>query len=116
MTVPPPAPLVVVTNWGIAAVPLLGGVLLACAVGAVAYWRALRRTCPVSLKAVCAAAAVALAAAWFVPVLFSSDVYAYAAYGEIDVYKRQLSLYANVPKVLAYDDNVRPSLLANFSK
>jgi hypothetical protein len=83
VTVPPPAPLVVVTNWGIAAVPLLGGVLLACAVGAVAYWRALRRTCPVSLKAVCAAAAVALAAAWFVPVLFSSDVYAYAAYGEM---------------------------------
>jgi hypothetical protein len=83
VTVAPPAPLVVVTNWGSGAVPLLGGVLLACAAGAVAYWRALRQTCPVSLKAVCAAAAVALAAAWFVPVLFSSDVYAYAAYGEM---------------------------------
>ncbi len=83
MTVVPTAPLVVVTNWGIKGVPLLGGVLLALAVGAVAYWRTLRRTRPVSLKAVCAAAAIALAAAWLVPVLFSSDVYAYAAYGEM---------------------------------
>jgi hypothetical protein len=83
VTVAPPAPLVVVTNWGIAAVPLLGGVLLACAVGGVAYWRALRRTYPVPLKTVCAAGAVALGAAWCVPVLFSSDVYAYAAYGEM---------------------------------
>ena len=83
MTLAPPAPLVVVTNWGSAAVPLLGGVLLACAAGGVAYWRALRQNYPVSLKTACAAAAVGLAAAWFVPVLFSSDVYAYAAYGEM---------------------------------
>jgi alpha-1,6-mannosyltransferase len=78
-----PAPLVVVTNWGFGGVPLLGGVLLVCAVGAVAYWLALRQTRPAPLKSVCAVAAVALAAAWFVPVLFSSDVYAYAAYGEM---------------------------------
>jgi hypothetical protein len=83
VTVAPPAPLVVVTNWGVAAVPLLGGLLLACAAAAVAYWRALRKTQPVSLQTSCAWAVVALAAAWFVPVLFSSDVYAYAAYGEM---------------------------------
>jgi hypothetical protein len=35
------------------------------------------------LRAVVGIAALALAAAWFVPVLFSSDVYAYAAYGEL---------------------------------
>ncbi|MGA9018858.1 MAG: hypothetical protein WB438_08005, partial [Candidatus Cybelea sp.] len=90
-----PAPLVVVTNWGFGGVPPLGGVLLACAVGAVAYWRALRQTRPVSLNAVCAAAAVALAAAWFVPVLFSSDVYAYAAYGEMA--RIGLDPYARAP-------------------
>jgi hypothetical protein len=83
VTVAPPAPLVVVTNWGVAALPLVGGVLLASAVCAIPYWRALRQTYPVSLKTSCAAAAVALAAAWFVPILFSSDVYAYAAYGEM---------------------------------
>jgi alpha-1,6-mannosyltransferase len=83
VSVAPLSPLVVVTSWGIAGVPLLGGVLLACAAGAAAYWRVLRQTHPVSLKAACAVAALAIAAAWFVPVLFSSDVYAYAAYGEM---------------------------------
>jgi hypothetical protein len=83
VTVAPSAPLVVVSNWGTAGVPLLGGVLLALAASAIAYWRVLRQTYPVALTAVCLAAAVALAAAWFVPVLFSSDVYAYAAYGEM---------------------------------
>jgi hypothetical protein len=104
MTLAPPAPLVVVTNWGVAGVPLLGGVLLACAAGAVAYWRALRQTYPVSLKTACAAAAVALAAAWFVPVLFSSDVYAYAAYGEMA--RIGLNPYALAP-VHALDALVR---------
>jgi hypothetical protein len=88
-------PLVVVTNWGAAGVPLLGGLSLAIAAGGFLYWRELRRVNPGSLSAVCAATVVGLAAAWFVPVLFSSDVYAYAAYGEMA--RIGLNPYAPVP-------------------
>jgi hypothetical protein len=57
--------------------------LLAIFAAGFMYWRALQQAQPVSLQSVCLTAAAALAAAWFVPVLFSSDVYAYAAYGEM---------------------------------
>ncbi len=76
-------PITVVTNWGAAGVPLLAGTLLAIFAAGFIYWRVVQRDQPVSLQLVCGAAAAALAAAWFVPVLFSSDVYAYAAYGEM---------------------------------
>ena len=76
-------PLAVVTNWGAAGAPLLGGVLLAIFAAGFIYWRAVQRAQPVSLRFVCVAAAAALVAAWFAPALFSSDVYAYAAYGEM---------------------------------
>jgi len=73
----------VVTNWGAAGVPLVAGVLLAIFAAGFPYWRAVQRAQPVSLRFAGVAAAAALAAAWFSPALFSSDVYAYAAYGEM---------------------------------
>ena len=76
-------PLVVVTNWGAHGAALLGAlVLVAIAMGGV-YRRILERAATFSVPALAALAAVALAAAWCAPVLFSSDVYAYAAYGEL---------------------------------
>ncbi|MGC9992437.1 MAG: hypothetical protein ABSD52_08600 [Candidatus Cybelea sp.] len=83
MTAPAPQPLAVVTNWGAAGVPLLGGTVLAIFAAGLIYWWVVQHSKPVSLRLVCVAAAAALAAAWFAPVLFSSDVYAYAAYGEM---------------------------------
>jgi hypothetical protein len=47
------------------------------------YWWVVQRARPVSLQLVAVAAAAALVAAWCAPLLFSSDVYAYAAYGEM---------------------------------
>lgn len=94
-----PQPLVVVTNWGVAGVPPLGGLLLAIAAGAFLYWRIVQRSRPVALRTICTAAAGALAAAWLVPVLFSSDVYAYAAYGEMA--RIGLNPYALVPPGIA---------------
>ena len=79
----PRVPITVVTNWGAAGVPLLAGTLLAIFAAGFIYWRIVQRAQPVSLQLVCGAAAAALAAAWFAPALFSSDVYAYAAYGEM---------------------------------
>jgi alpha-1,6-mannosyltransferase len=62
---------------------LLGLLMLSIAAAGFAYWWALQRAERFSLFQVMAIAAVAIAAAWCVPVLFSSDVYAYAAYGEL---------------------------------
>jgi hypothetical protein len=47
------------------------------------YRHALRRAQPFGLSAVLLAAALGTVIAWLAPVLFSSDVYAYAAYGEM---------------------------------
>ncbi len=91
----PSGPLVVVTNWGAQGVPFLGALLLALAAGAFLYWRALRRTQSLSPIVIFIAATAALAAAWLVPVLFSSDVYAYAAYGEMT--RLGLNPYAHAP-------------------
>jgi alpha-1,6-mannosyltransferase len=76
-------PLVVVTNWGAHGALLLGLLMLSIAAAGVAYWWALKRAERFSLWAVVAIAALGIAAAWCAPVLFSSDVYAYAAYGEL---------------------------------
>jgi alpha-1,6-mannosyltransferase len=76
-------PLVVVTNWGAPGALLLGLLFLAVAAAAVVYWRLLAGPMRLSPAGLTALVAVGLALAWCVPVLFSSDVYAYAAYGEM---------------------------------
>jgi hypothetical protein len=76
-------PLVVVTEWGARGGVLLAVLLLALGGAALLYRFALTRSRPPSLAFTMAAAAGGLIAAAFSPVLFSSDVYAYAAYGEL---------------------------------
>ncbi len=76
-------PLVVVTNWGPFGAVLLAVLLTALAAAAFAYLSMLRRDGAVALPLLIAMVAIAIAAAWCAPVLFSSDVYAYAAYGEL---------------------------------
>ena len=90
-----PQPLTVVTDWGAAGVAPLGALLAAVAVAAVFYCRALRRTHRVPLHVVLALTAGGLAIGWCAPVLFSSDVYAYAAYGEMA--RIGLNAYAQAP-------------------
>jgi hypothetical protein len=80
-------PIAVVTNWqgfGAIALGILGAAL---ALATAAYFCIIRSgplttglTSPVAIATVVAAS---LACAWLLPVLFSSDVYAYAAYGEL---------------------------------
>lgn len=79
-------PLVVVTAWGAYGLGLFA--LLAAAVAAgvaglvAALWPAWRQGSGPSLRATLTLAALALLAALAWPVVFSSDVYAYAAYGD----------------------------------
>ncbi|MBV9719528.1 MAG: hypothetical protein JOZ77_09415 [Candidatus Eremiobacteraeota bacterium] len=92
-------PLVVVTDWGArGALPLA---LLCASIGAAAffYWRALHRAQPPAFGLLLACATLALAIAWSSPVLFSSDVYAYAAYGEMA--RLGLNVYAHAPAASA---------------
>ncbi len=95
LNAPATQPLVVVTNWGTHGALLLGAFLAAMAVSAFLYRRALERAASFSLAGLIAIAFLALAAAWCVPVLFSSDVYAYAAYGELA--RLGLNPYAHAP-------------------
>ena len=76
-------PLVVVTEWGARGAEFLGLLLLALGVAALLYRYVLARSRPPPLAATTAIAAAGLLAALLSPVLFSSDVYAYAAYGEL---------------------------------
>jgi hypothetical protein len=76
-------PLVVATSGGAAAAEPLLGLLAVCSIAGFFYWRALQRARPLPLPQILLVSAAALAIAWCVPVLFSSDVYAYAAYGEM---------------------------------
>ncbi len=76
-------PLVVVTNWGGFGAILLAVLLLALLCAALPYRNAVRSADQTSAVLVFAASALALGAAWLMPALFSSDVYAYAAYGEL---------------------------------
>lgn len=94
-----PQPLVVATDWGAAAALPLGTVFAAIAVAAIGYRYALRRARPFPLHVVLALSAAGLALAWSAPVLFSSDVYAYAAYGEMA--RIGLNPYAHPPIGLA---------------
>jgi hypothetical protein len=89
------APLVVVTNWGAHGALPLGALLVALAAAGLLYRRALARASSQSLATLAGVVAVALAVAWCSPVLFSSDVYAYAAYGELA--RLGLDPYAHAP-------------------
>ncbi|HEY1883175.1 MAG TPA: hypothetical protein VGG51_09090 [Candidatus Cybelea sp.] len=77
------APLLVATNWGVRGAVVLAVLFIAVALIGFFYWRVVRRANLLSPTRLAFACAVALATAWGAPVLFSSDVYAYAAYGEI---------------------------------
>jgi hypothetical protein len=88
-------PLVVATNWGAAGAIPLGLLLIVIAAASLLYWRALARADSFSLPGLMGVVALALAAAWCAPILFSSDVYAYAAYGELA--RLGLSPYALAP-------------------
>jgi hypothetical protein len=72
-------PLPVVTNWGAFGAVLLGVLVAALAIGTIAYERLIAR----DDRGVLVVCASAIAVAWLVPVLYSSDVYAYALYGEL---------------------------------
>jgi alpha-1,6-mannosyltransferase len=93
-------PLVVVTNWGARGGVVLGLLFVAVAAAGIVYWRMLARAHFLSPVGLLAIVGLLLAAAWCVPVLFSSDVYAYAAYGELA--RVGLNPYAHV--VLARGD------------
>jgi hypothetical protein len=75
-------PLVVATNWGAYGAAFLAVLFGALAVASIAYVAALQHE-TLRLSTVLTACAAALACAWAMPVLFSSDVYAYATYGEL---------------------------------
>ncbi len=76
-------PLLVVTAWGTRGAELF--VLFALAIGAagVAYRLVLASSARLSAVRLTAISTATLAVAWCVPFLFSSDVYAYGAYGEL---------------------------------
>jgi hypothetical protein len=73
----------------------LGTLLAAASIVAFFYRRALQRAQPLRLELVLLLSVAGLAIAWFAPVLFSSDVYAYAAYGEMT--RIGLDPYARAP-------------------
>ncbi len=108
MTAAGPQPLLVATDWGVAAAAPLGALLAAVAIAGFFYWRAMQRADPLPLGVVLAASAAGLAIAWCAPLLFSSDVYAYAAYGEME--RIGLNPYAAAP-VPASDVVVRAAQL-----
>lgn len=82
-------PLVVVTNWGAYGRTIFGVLFAMLTVATIAYFHVIRHLWddddryamrPGSIAVLAAAAAIG---AWFVPVILSSDVYAYATYGEL---------------------------------
>ncbi len=78
-------PLVVVTNWHWYGAGLFAILFAACAIATVAYVVLLRpaRSRTPSIAWTIGLCATAIACAWITPAIFSSDVYAYAAYGEM---------------------------------
>jgi len=82
-------PLVVVTNWGAYGRTLFAVIFAMLAVATIAYFHVIRNLwddderyalTPLWISVLAAVAAIC---AWLIPVLLSSDVYAYAAYGEL---------------------------------
>lgn len=78
----PTQPLVVVTAWHALGALLLGLVVAAVGVAAIPYVAVLRSTSAPRLARTLGLCVLALAAVLLFPAIFSSDVYAYAAYGE----------------------------------
>jgi len=78
-------PLAVVTDWGALGASLLAGLAIVTIAGGWAYLTLLRDDPGegTSLSFIAGVCALALVCAWLVPVIFSSDVFAYAAYGEM---------------------------------
>ncbi len=79
-------PLPVVTNWNAFGAAMLCVLVAGLALATAAYARVRRMTSSATAEspvAIAAIAALSLACAWWLPVSFSSDVYAYAAYGEL---------------------------------
>jgi hypothetical protein len=80
-------PIAVVTNWHAFGALLLAALAVATAFAGWAYLRvlALLRASAgdLSLALVAGISAAAIVCAWFAPAIYSSDVYAYAAYGEM---------------------------------
>lgn len=79
-------PVVVVTNWHWYGAGLFAILFAACALATLAYVAGLRDApgsrAP-SILWMVGLCATAIACAWLAPAIFSSDVYAYAAYGEM---------------------------------
>lgn len=75
-------PLAVVTNWSAFGASMLALLAAAVIAGTLLYLFA-RSSDGLTLAGVLGGSALALLAAWTLPLLFSSDVYAYAAYGEL---------------------------------
>jgi hypothetical protein len=94
-----PQPLVVVTDWGRSGAVPLGALFAAIAAAAPAYFYVLRRSRPMPLLAVLLSSAAGMVIAACAPVLFSSDVYAYAAYGEMA--RLGMNPYAHPPVGIA---------------
>ncbi len=88
-------PIAVATNWGPYGAAALAIALAALAAAGVAYAAVALGRRPPALPALLAVVATALLAAWWMPVLFSSDAYAYAAYGELARFGA--SAYARAP-------------------
>jgi hypothetical protein len=82
-------PLVVVTNWGGYGRTTFCIIFAMLAVATIAYFHVIRNLWDdderYALRAgvIALLAAIAAIAAWLIPVMLSSDVYAYAAYGEL---------------------------------
>lgn len=78
-----PQPLTVATNWGAAGVVPLAVLFAALAAAFTYYWRLLYAARPLPARAIAVFAIAGLFVAFCSPLLFSSDVYGYAAYGEL---------------------------------
>lgn len=90
-----PQPLTVATDWGVAATAPLAALFAALAAAFAYYWRLLQKPRPLPARATAIFAIAGLFVAWCSPLLFSSDVYAYAAYGELA--RIGLNPYAPIP-------------------
>jgi hypothetical protein len=88
-------PLVVVTTWGSFGSLAFAVLAATIALAAIALVLAIVRAGPPSARGVACVCALALGACAFWPFLFSSDVYAYAAYG--DLATRGITPYALAP-------------------
>jgi hypothetical protein len=87
-------PLAVVTYWHQFGAQMWLALALAIAIASIGYASALRHA---SLRATVATSALACAAALLFPVVFSSDVYAYAAYGDLALHGLNPYAHTRIP-------------------